>query len=67
MRQAVQRKFETHADLKAILLSTGEQEIVENAPGDYYWGCGKNGTGKNRLGHILMTVRARLREAQSSE
>ncbi|HEX2907162.1 MAG TPA: NADAR family protein [Phototrophicaceae bacterium] len=67
MRRAVQRKFETHADLKAILLSTGDQEIVENAPGDYYWGCGKNGTGKNRLGHILMTVRARLREAQSSE
>src|SRR5512145_3040664 len=67
MRRAVQRKFETHADLKAILLSTGEQEIVENAPGDYYWGCGKNGTGKNRLGHILMTVRTRLREAQNSE
>lgn len=62
MRRAVLRKFETHADIGEILLSTGDEEIVENAPGDWYWGIGKDGTGKNMLGQILMETRRLLRE-----
>jgi hypothetical protein len=62
MRKAVLRKFETHADIREILLATGDGEIVENAPGDYYWGCGKDGSGKNMLGLILMEVREILRK-----
>jgi N-glycosidase YbiA len=61
MRKAVFCKFETHADIRQILFSTGNEEIVENAPGDYYWGCGKDGSGKNMLGLILMEVRETLR------
>jgi N-glycosidase YbiA len=61
MRRAVLRKFETHAELRALLLSTGDEEIVENAPGDYYWGCGANGTGRNMLGKILVETREILR------
>lgn len=61
MGKAVLCKFETHADIRDILLSTGTHDLVENAPGDYYWGCGQNGTGKNMLGKILMDVRERLR------
>jgi ribA/ribD-fused uncharacterized protein len=67
MRRGVLRKFETHADLYAVLLGTGDEEIVENAPGDYYWGCGADGSGKNRLGQILMEVRAILREREASK
>jgi N-glycosidase YbiA len=62
MRKAVLRKFETHADIREILLATNDEEIVENAPGDYYWGCGKDGSGKNMLGLILMEVREILRK-----
>ncbi|WP_293134960.1 NADAR family protein [Microcoleus sp. bin38.metabat.b11b12b14.051] len=62
MRKAVLCKFETHADIREILLATGDEEIVENAPGDYYWGCGKDGSGKNMLGKILMEVREILRK-----
>ena len=62
MRRAVLRKFETHDDIRALLLSTGDEEIVENAPRDYYWGRGADGSGKNMLGQILMEVRATLRE-----
>lgn len=62
MRAAVWAKFTTHPVLAALLLSTGDEEIVENAPGDYYWGCGKDGTGKNMLGKILVETRTRLRE-----
>ncbi|WP_257463547.1 NADAR family protein [Archangium lipolyticum] len=61
MRRAVLAKFETHADARAVLLSTGEEVIIEKTTQDHYWGCGSTGTGKNRLGRILMEVRTRLR------
>ncbi len=61
MRRAVRCKFETHADIRAVLLGTGEEELVEATSGDYYWGCGTNGTGRNMLGQILVEVRAALR------
>jgi N-glycosidase YbiA len=61
MRQAVRRKFELHPEIREVLLSTGDEEIVENAPDDYYWGCGKDGSGKNMLGEILVEVRGILR------
>jgi len=64
MQQGVLRKFETHADIREILLATGDELIVENSPIDYYWGCGKDGNGKNRLGEILMAVREILRQQQ---
>ncbi len=63
MQQAVLQKFQTHADIREILLATGDELIVENAPGDYYWGCGKDGSGKNKLGQILMAVREILQMA----
>jgi len=60
MREAVMAKFSTHDDLKKLLLETGDEELVENAPMDSYWGCGKNGNGKNMLGKILMETRKNL-------
>lgn len=62
MRQAVLRKFETHADILMVLVSTGDELLVEKAPTDYYWGCGADGSGKNMLGMILMEVREILRD-----
>lgn len=61
MRRAVRAKFEQHADIRAVLLGTGEEELIEDAPNDSYWGCGKDGTGKNMLGRVLMEVRGDLR------
>jgi ribA/ribD-fused uncharacterized protein len=62
MFKAVLCKFQTHEDLRAILLATGEEEIVEKTTHDYYWGCGTEGTGKNMLGITLVRVRDVLRE-----
>ena len=43
------------------LLKTGDEcYIVENSTRDYYWGCGKDKTGKNRLGVLLMMLRSYL-------
>lgn len=66
MRAALRAKFRAHADLRAELLATGDEELVENAPGDYYWGCGADGSGKNRLGQLLMELRAELRAETSA-
>jgi len=57
MRKAVLQKFRTHVDIREILLATGDKVLVENSPIDSYWGCGKDGSGKNKLGQILMEVR----------
>ncbi len=61
MRQAVLKKFLTHLDIQAILIATDDLLIVENSPKDYYWGCGKDKTGDNHLGKILMSVRQQLK------
>ena len=61
MYRAVRRKFELHAELRELLLATGEEDIVEAAPTDYYWGVGSDGTGQNKLGKIIERIRAELR------
>ncbi|MBW4472335.1 MAG: NADAR family protein [Stenomitos rutilans HA7619-LM2] len=66
MQKAVMQKFTTHANIREILLSTGSEMLVENSPIDYYWGCGKDGSGKNKLGQILMEVREALRNKNCS-
>lgn len=60
MLRAVRNKFNCHRALAERLLGTGSEALVENAPGDYYWGCGADGSGLNRLGLILQQVRSEL-------
>lgn len=40
-----------------VLISSGKETIIEKTTDDYYWGCGKDGSGINMLGIILMEVR----------
>ena len=61
MREALRAKFTQHADLRALLLGTGDAVLVERAAKDRYWGDGGDGTGRNRLGQLLMELRAQLR------
>lgn len=60
MYQVVQAKFIQDDFLMLKLLSTEGYELIEgNNWGDTYWGeC--NGIGRNKLGKILMSVRANL-------
>ena len=65
MKRVLQAKFTQHEDLKHLLLSTGTARLVESATVDNavnrLWGE-VNGVGKNKLGELLMEVRAELVE-----
>jgi N-glycosidase YbiA len=62
MRRALDAKFRQHDDLRALLLSTGDEELIEETDTDSFWGCGSDGEGRNMLGRLLMELRDRLRE-----
>jgi ribA/ribD-fused uncharacterized protein len=57
MRKALYAKFSQNKDIKNILVSTDNTKLIENSPNDYYWGCGFDNSGLNRLGVLLMELR----------
>jgi ribA/ribD-fused uncharacterized protein len=61
MLDALRAKFTQHEELKAVLLGTGAALLVEHTANDSYWGDGGDGSGKNRLGRLLMQLREELR------
>ncbi len=63
LKSAVKVKFETYDNLKKLLLSTGDEELVENNVEDSFWGIGSDGKGKNMMGKILMSLREELKKA----
>lgn len=60
MRRAVYAKFSQHPKLLEILKQTRQHMLIERSPTDSYWGCGRDGTGKNMLGRILVETRTML-------
>src|SRR3989442_3505202 len=61
MREVLRAKFSQHPELRSLLLSTGDAQLVEHTRNDRYWADAGDGTGKNRLGQLLMELRAELR------
>lgn len=64
MKKILLAKFTQHQDLQDLLLSTGDKRLVESATVDNavnrLWGE-VNGKGQNKLGELLMEVRAEIR------
>lgn len=67
MKKALKAKFTQNADLKAMLLSTGNRPLVEANPTDSYWGYGRTKKGKNRMGILLQQLRDELRAANAGK
>ena len=67
MLKALMTKFSQHEDLKKQLLDTGKRKLVEHTWNDSYWGDGGDGKGRNRLGELLMQVRASLGTAKTGD
>lgn len=60
MREALRAKFTQHPALRSLLVDTGDAELVEHTNNDRYWADGGDGRGRNRLGQLLMELRAQL-------
>ena len=68
MREVLRAKFTQHPDLRELLLSTGNARLVEAGRTDNAvnreWGE-VNGKGMNKLGVLLMELRAELGKNQN--
>ncbi len=64
MYEALEAKFTQHEELRELLLGTEDAWLVEHTAKDRYWGDGGDGTGKNRLGHLLMRLRGELERGE---
>jgi ribA/ribD-fused uncharacterized protein len=67
MYEALRDKFTRHPELKKTLLGTGDHPLVEHTRNDRYWGDGGDGSGQNRLGHLLVKLRTELRQEASQQ
>lgn len=70
MRAALRAKFRAHPGPARMLRSTAAEpcgkralDLVEASPHDYFWGGGRDGSGENCLGRLLMEVRDELTAA----
>ncbi len=64
MEGLVRQKF-AHPKLAAMLLATGDEELIEGTTWDVFWGVDeRTGEGENYLGKIQMKIRAELRRKQ---
>ncbi|EIW84412.1 DUF1768-domain-containing protein [Coniophora puteana RWD-64-598 SS2] len=61
MEEALRLKFTQHKRLRQLLLDTGDDELIEDSPRDYFWGVGADYSGRNELGKALERLRDELR------
>ena len=60
MLRANRAKYQQNKKLADLLISTGNAKLIEHTARDKYWGDGGDGSGLNKLGHILMLIRDEL-------
>lgn len=63
MMSGLQAKFTQHPNLRILLLGTKQRQLIERSDSDDYWGDGADGQGQNRLGVLLMQLRAQIHHA----
>lgn len=63
MLQALRMKFSQNPEIARELLATGDASIIEHTRNDAYWADGGDGSGKNKLGLLLMQVREELKNS----
>ena len=62
VREALHAKFTQHPNLRSLLLHDEDAELIEHTRNDRYWADSGDGTGRNRLGQLLMELRSQFRE-----
>jgi len=61
MYDGVLEKFRQNRDIAYKLIETRNSEICEATIDEYYWGIGKDKSGKNNIGKILVKVREKIK------
>ena len=61
LRRILLAKFTAHESLQALLVGTGDEPIEFASPMDSFWGMGRDGSGQNRFGFLLVQLRGILR------
>jgi ribA/ribD-fused uncharacterized protein len=57
MEAVLRAKLTQHTEVAEALKQTGNEEMIEDSPVDYFWGIGAEGTGQNMLGKLWMKLR----------
>lgn len=61
MQELLKEKVLQHEEVRKALIETSNEEIIEENPNDDFWGNGKDGTGENQMGKLLIKVRNDLK------
>lgn len=62
MYEGILEKFRQNRNIAYKLIETRNREIAETTVDEYYWGIGKDKTGQNIIGKILMQVRSKIKK-----
>jgi ribA/ribD-fused uncharacterized protein len=57
VEEILRAKLAQHPEAQEALRQSGDKEIVEDSPTDYFWGTGADGSGQNILGKLWMKLR----------
>jgi ribA/ribD-fused uncharacterized protein len=57
VEEILRAKLAQHPEAREALRDSGQEDIVEDSPTDYFWGEGADGTGQNVLGKLWMRIR----------
>jgi ribA/ribD-fused uncharacterized protein len=57
VEEVLRAKLAQHLEAKEALRESGNEDIVEDSPTDYFWGIGADGSGQNVLGKLWMKLR----------
>ena len=63
MLQVLRMKFSQNPEIAKGLVATGDAILIEHTRNDDYWADGGDGSGKNKLGLLLMQVREELKNS----
>ncbi len=62
MYKGILEKFRQNRDIAYKLIETRNRRIAEATIDEYYWGIGKDKSGENHIGKILVKVRKRIKK-----
>jgi len=62
MLWALREKATQCPEFRQALIDSGDAELQENSPFDFFWGTRRDGAGRNMLGELLMDVRQMIKD-----